>query len=195
VLGLDLAGGLSGAALAPVDWGGDWGKVATRTVGYQLPKIGSRARAACDASRAQWEATRGIAIASTIGTMCARVVPMRHSRVHVYAETMFVGANQSAVIPLAYVRGAVLTALAGMGATVHDVSASEWRKLLLGTPNGLRADVKAATFRTIVASGAPPTWCEDEYDAAAIMNWGMHQHGGLFFSCPAPDAKPDKGGE
>lgn len=179
ILGLDLAGGLSGAALAPVDWGGDWDKVTTVTAGYPLPKPRSEARVACDENRAQWEAERALHMVRVIR-------PMASANVHVYAETMFVGQHPSAIIPIAYVRGAVLTALAGMGAAVHDVSASEWRKLLLGSPNGLRAEVKAATSRALAASGAPSDWCEDEYDAAAILNWGMAQHGGQFYSCPKP---------
>lgn len=186
ILGLDLAGGLSGAALAPVDWGGDWDKVTTVTSGYKLPRLGTAARADCEANRAQWEAERALEVSMDIDSLMTTLVLRPGLSVHVYAETMFVGSHPSAILPIAYVRGAVLTSLAGMGAIVHDVSASEWRKLLLGSPNGLRHEVKLITRSALVASGAPPDWCEDEYDAAAVMNWGMAQHGGQFYSCPKP---------
>jgi Holliday junction resolvasome RuvABC endonuclease subunit len=166
VLGLDLSPTASAAIVVPLDWGGDWRRIARLTVGESLPRDASDA---ARARRCESIATGLVAFARAHGVTVCWIEGYAFSR-----------ADQAHTI--AEVAGVVRLELFRAGIEIRTVSASAARKLLLGKVP--RSDAKAAVYRALRAAGAPVETF-DEADALAVANFGLSELGCFSFMLAA----------
>jgi len=163
LMGLDLSPTASAAVAVPLDWDGDWRRIARLTVGESLPRNASDS---VRARRCETIATRLVAFARAHGVTDAWIEGYAFSRAE-HAHTI---AEVSGVVRLELVR-------AGIG--LHTVPASSARKLLLGKVP--RSEAKAAVYAAFRAAGAPIETF-DEGDALAVANFGLSEAGGYCFA-------------
>jgi len=162
LLGLDLSLTASAAVAVPLDWDGQWSRVRTCVVGEKLR------RDATDAERAR--RTETIA-ARLVGF--ARAVSATHGFVEGYAF-----GQSTAAHALGELGGVVRLELVRAGIELHTVPMQSARKLLLGRCP--REGAKVAVCAALRAAGARFESL-DEYDAAAVANFGLSELGGYCF--------------
>lgn len=163
LLGLDLSLTASAAVACPLDWDGDFRRVQSLVIGEKLDKGASLAERA---HRTERIASRLVAFARSVGaTRCW---------IEQYA---FSQAN--AAHSLGELGGVVKLALVSAGIEIHTVTASQARKLLLGV--NPRKGAKVAVAKALRAAGAQFDTL-DEYDAMAVLNFGLAEAGGYCFA-------------
>ncbi|MCP5044626.1 MAG: crossover junction endodeoxyribonuclease RuvC [bacterium] len=86
-------------------------------------------------------------------------------------ERIFVAANPRSALVLGQARGVALAALGTNGGPVHEISAREVKKALVGTGNAAKPQVQAMVKRLLELPKAPPT---DAADALAIAICQAH---------------------
>jgi Holliday junction resolvasome RuvABC endonuclease subunit len=163
--GLDLSPTAATACAVPPNWRGDWTKVRTHVVGYQLGK------AATDVARA----LRTRVIASELLAFL-----LDYGATEAWIEGYAFSRNQQAHT-IAEVGGVVRLALVEAGIILRTANVGTARKLLLG--NVPKADPKGAVYRALGQAGAGFA-TKDESDAYAALNLGLSLRGRFFFALP-----------
>lgn len=187
VMGLDLSSTAMGGIVMPTNWKGNLRRGRVFCAGHIPPGTTKREAARREEYMSDvegWERRRRRLIVSVISQYFEREV-IDPSTTLVCIEGAWVGPNAKTASELLMLRGAVLDALERFSvASIQTVQPSEWRRVLHGTAQGLRAAVKLETERVLNAAGAPPHWNEDQRDAMGVTNWAMFQLGHTFFSAP-----------
>lgn len=165
ILGIDYSLTACGLVAAPLDWDGDWKRVAWRTVGERLPK------AASDVQRAR--RTESIAIA-------VKGFAAQHGATLAYFES-YAYAQAKAAHSIAEGCGVCRLELVRAGIEVKTSPMASGRKLLLGKVPRSGEETKFAVYRLLREAGAPVT-SYDLADAFTVLNWGMSELGGFCFA-------------
>ena len=163
IIGIDLSLRATGLCAVPLDWGGDWERVAFATVGESL----SRSAPVRDRVR------RLISVSQQILTFASS----RGATVAVFEEYAFAqrGAGSREIAELG---GVVKVGLQQHGVEVRTVPASQARKALLGKVP--RKDPKGAVEAALRAAGAP-FQTTDEAEAFAVANAVLSELGATAF--------------
>ena len=164
LLGLDLSVTAAAAVAVPLDYEGDFARVASVVIGEKLR------RDATDVERAR-----------RTETIAARLVRFAlENRCSIaYVESYAFG-QRTAAHTLGEVGGVVRLELVRAGLDVRTANIGSARKLLLGRVP--RQDAKIAVAEALRAAGAPLDWSLDVTDAMACANLGLSMLGGYCFA-------------
>lgn len=170
LLGVDLSATCTAAIAVPLDWGGDWRRVAWTKAGSKLH------RDSTDSERALRTESIGIALATF-----AKDRGVSQAFLESYAF-----GQDTAAHTLGEIGGVVRLYLLQTGVELHTSQMGTARKLLLGSvptkqtlPEG--TTIKDVILRTLQDSGAP-FFGEEYYDVAdafVAANFGLSELGGL----------------
>lgn len=163
ILGLDLSLNASAAVSVPISWDGDWSRVRSCVVGEKLRRDASDAERA---RRTETIAMRLVAFARSSGATKA------------FIEGYAYGLKTSAH-SLGELGGVVRLELVRAGIELVTVPMQTARKLLLGRCP--RQGAKVAVAEALKAAGARFETL-DEFDAMAVLNWGLSEVGGYCFA-------------
>jgi len=170
IAALDLSLRGAGLVAMPLDWAGDWSRVAHATICHKLP-------------REPREADRIGRLVRVSGDVVEFVE--RHQCTIAAIEQYAFHALHSHAHSLGELGGVVKVLLTTrVGITVEPVQAASARKLILGKLP--RSDVKIHTRIALSRMGMPKEWTDDEADAFVIGNWVASSLGGFAFAVTPP---------
>lgn len=182
-MGLDLSARAAAAVSVPSNWTGSWGSEVSSLVvdGGQVPHDDDMARV-----------LRTIEVAERLVDFA------KQNRVEVAWIEGYAFRQNNSAHTVAEVGGVVRAELVRAGVEVRTVMMQTARKLLLGKlprpqkkAKRKRGEPKPETTKDLVAATLRAAGIEfrtlDEYDAMAVLNWGMAQRGRFFFAQPEPD--------
>lgn len=170
ILGLDLSLTGAGMVALPLDWQGDWGRVAHGLVGEKLPKDASESRRI---GRLKLVTEAIIDFAQWHHCTTAIVEQYAFTSVHSHAHA------------LGELGGVVKHQLSErLGLIVEAVPPASARKLILGKLP--REKVKDAVIVALTKMGMPLEWNADEADAFVCTNWAASALGAFALVVPAP---------
>lgn len=162
VLGLDLSLRGLGMVAVPAFWGGDWTRIARKTVGHPLPKAATEADRIGRLVRLSAEVEH---FARSHGCTLAIVEQYAFSSLHGHAHA------------LGELGGVVKVLLgARLGMHLEAVPPASARKLVCGKLP--RKDVKSHVRGELTRMGVPTSWTADEADAFVVANWALSALGG-----------------
>lgn len=156
VMGIDASLSGCGLVAVPLDWNGDWSRVAHRTIGHSLPS-GASDRARIE--RLARLASGAVAFAQEHGCTSGAIESYPFGKV-------------SAAHALGEASGCIKVALLTAGLEVRVAPISSARKALLG--HLPRVGAKLAVRDFLVAQGAPFR-TTDESDAFAAAHWLLRE--------------------
>lgn len=184
LIGIDLSLTCTGLVIAPLDWGGDWGKVSARELhAAPLPKI------AKGDQRLLLERDRMLRIADLavrIGEACwaASGMVQGSPQCEVWIEQRAYSKGDNANGESTGDLHAILKfQLLRCGIPFFVVPSSEARKTLLGKVPCKGKDAKNAVQATFRTSGCPVAWGQDVTDAMCVLNHAMSHREGYFLGC------------
>lgn len=154
ILGIDASLSACGLVIVPTDWGCNWSRVRSETIGWHLP-VGSTTAQRID--RLAFIATRAVEFAREHGVTIAAIESYPFGKV-------------TAAHALGEASGAIKVALRAEGIEVLVAPISQARKLLLG--HLPRSGAKLAVRDYLIAHGSTLRTV-DECDAFAAANWGL----------------------
>jgi Holliday junction resolvasome RuvABC endonuclease subunit len=159
ILGVDVSLSACGAVAVPLDWAGDWGRVAFLTVGWRL------SHEASDLLKVR-----------RLESIAARLVDFagEHDATVAYLESPAYGMN-TAANALGQAEGVIRLELYRAGVALKTAPISTARKLLLGALP--RRGVKAAVVAYLREQHGAPFATDDECDAFTAANWGLESLG------------------
>ena len=100
-----------------------------------------------------------------------RQIVGEHGPQHAAVEKVFVNTNPASTLLLGQARGAALCALADSGLLVHEYTALQIKKSVVGTGRAAKTQVQAMVQRLLALSGAPAA---DAADALACAICHAH---------------------
>jgi hypothetical protein len=175
VLGLDLSLRGLGMVAVPSDWGGDWSRIAHKTVGHPLTKD------APESARIRRLILLANAVLSFAGEhRCGSAI------VEQYAFTSQNG-QAHALGELGGVVKVYLQEVCKIG--LEMVAPASARKLIVGMLP--RKGVKDYVRGELTRMGMPASWTKDEGDAFVGANWGLSALDG--FALVAPPGTDNRG--
>ncbi|MFM7972978.1 MAG: crossover junction endodeoxyribonuclease RuvC [Betaproteobacteria bacterium] len=114
-----------------------------------------------------------------IGEIVSRYQPTQAS-----VEIVFVNVNPQSTLLLGQARGAALTALVAQGLVVHEYTALQMKKAVVGHGHAKKEQVQMMVQRLLNLPGLPG---KDASDALGLAI--MHAHAGASFAAYSKDAK------
>ncbi|MGH0034256.1 MAG: crossover junction endodeoxyribonuclease RuvC [Myxococcota bacterium] len=115
----------------------------------------------------------GLGLAERLAFLHAGIAEVieRHAPAQVVVEQVFVSASARSALVLGQARGAVLAAAAGAGLDVHELSAREIKKSVVGTGGAAKSQVQAMVSRLLGLDRKP---AQDAADALAAAICRAH---------------------
>jgi crossover junction endodeoxyribonuclease RuvC len=150
-----------------------YGVVECTPSAHRDPSDGGAARSLRHVAHGTLRPPEGFTLAERLAFLHSGIAEVieRHAPSQVVVEQVFVSASARSALVLGQARGAVLAAAAGAGLDVHELSAREVKKAVVGTGAAAKTQVQAMVSRLLGLDRQP---AQDAADALAAAICRAH---------------------